>query len=110
MSSKGDRVIVFITAGTEQEGDSIARLLVERRKVACINMIPRVRSLFWWQDKIDSTEESLLIAKTMASLVPDIVSLVREVHSYEVPEIIAMPVTGGNEGYLKWVADETKVG
>ena len=110
MSSNEDKVVVFITVGTEQEAENIARVLIERRKAACINIIPKVRSLFWWQDKLDSAEESLLIAKTRASLVPKVISLVKEVHSYEVPEIIALPVTGGNEDYLKWVADETRAG
>jgi len=70
--------------------------------------VPSVGSLFWWQGKLDSAQESLLIIKTRALLLPEIVNLVKGVHSYEVPEIIAMPIMGGNEDYLKWIDSEVK--
>ncbi|UCH42411.1 MAG: divalent-cation tolerance protein CutA [Dehalococcoidales bacterium] len=103
-----DLVVIFITTGTEQEAESISRALVERRKVACVNTVPVVRSFFWWQGGPDSAEEVLLVAKTQASLVPGVVEVVREIHSYDVPEVIALPIMGGNEDYLKWVVDETE--
>ncbi len=65
-------------------------------------------SLFWWQGKLDSATESLLIVKTEASLLPGIVELVKGVHSYEVPEIIALPIIGGNEDYLRWTDSEVR--
>jgi len=107
MRGEGDKLVVFITASSEQEADNIARLLVEQRKAACVNIIPQVHSLFWWRGKIDSAEERLLIAKTRASLLPQVIELVKKTHSYEVPEIIALPIIGGNESYLRWIADET---
>ncbi len=110
MSSKVDKVVIFITAGTEQEAHNIARLLVEQRKAACANIVPRVHSLFWWQGKLDSAQEALLIVKTRTSLLPQVINLVREAHSYDVPEIIALPIIGGNEDYLRWIADETVEG
>jgi len=70
--------------------------------------VPRVSSLFWWQDKLDSAQESLLIIKTKASLLPEIINLVKGVHSYEVPEIIALPIVGGNQDYLEWLDKEVK--
>ncbi|MBN2187526.1 MAG: divalent-cation tolerance protein CutA [Dehalococcoidia bacterium] len=82
--------------------------LLGRKKAACINIVPRVDSLFWWQGKLDSAQESLLIIKTKASLLPEIVELVKEVHSYAVPEIIALPIIDGSEDYLKWIDDEVK--
>ncbi len=101
-------IVVFVTAGTEEEARRIAELLLGQRKAACVNIVPKVDSLFWWQGKLDSAQESLLIIKTVASLLPEIVELVKGVHSYEVPEIIAMPIIGGNEDYLKWIDSEVE--
>jgi periplasmic divalent cation tolerance protein len=107
MKETGD-IVVFVTAGTEEEARRIAELLLGQRKAACVNIVPKVDSLFWWQGKLDSAQESLLIIKTKASLLPEIVDLVKGVHSYEVPEIIALPIIGGNEDYLKWIHSEVK--
>jgi len=100
---KTDRIIVLITAGSEEEAHRIAELLVKEKKAACVNIVPRVDSLFWWKGKIDSARESLLVVKTKASLFPEIVELVKRTHSYEVPEIIALPIFAGSEDYLKWL-------
>jgi len=100
---KTDRIIVLITAGSEEEAHKIAESLVNGKKAACVNIVPRVDSLFWWEDKLDSARESLLLVKTKASLFPEIVELVKRTHSYEVPEIIALPIIAGSEDYLKWL-------
>jgi len=105
-----DRVVVFITAATEGEAHSIAELLLGRRKAACVSIVPGVDSLFWWQGKLDSTQESLLIVKTKASLLPEIINLVKGVHSYEIPEIVAVPIIAGNEDYLRWIGSEVRGG
>ena len=110
MTKEPGEIVVFVTASAEEEAHRIAELLLNQRKAACINIIPKVDSLFWWQGKLDSARESLLIIKTAASLLPEIVDLVKSVHSYEVPEIIAMPVVGGNEDYLRWIDNEVKKG
>ena len=102
------RIVVLITTGREEEAHNIAKLLLSQRKAACVNIVPRVDSLFWWQEKLDSAQESLLIIKTKASLLPEIVNLVKGVHNYQVPEIIALPILGGNEDYLKWVDREVR--
>ena len=96
-------MIVLITTGSEEEASKIARLLVKEKKAACVNIVPEVDSLFRWKGKIDSARESLLLVKTTASLLSEIVSLVKETHSYQVPEIIGLPIIGGNEDYLKWL-------
>jgi periplasmic divalent cation tolerance protein len=96
-------VVVLITTGNEQEAHKIAKLLVKERRAACVNIVPNVDSLFRWEGKIDSADESLLLVKTRASLLSEIIGLVKEVHSYQVPEIIAMPIIGGSEEYLKWL-------
>jgi periplasmic divalent cation tolerance protein len=98
-----DRIIVLITAGSEEEAHKIAKLLVKKKKAACVNIVPGVDSLFRWKGRLDSARESLLLVKTRASLLSKIISLVREAHSYEVPEIIALPIVGGSEEYLKWL-------
>ncbi len=99
-------VVILITTSTEEEARSIANKLVAQRKAACVNIVPRVHSLFWWQGEIDSADEALLIIKSKSSLVDDIVATVKEVHSYEVPEVIALPISGGNKDYLNWMDAE----
>jgi periplasmic divalent cation tolerance protein len=96
-------MVVLITAGSEEEAHKIAELLVNEKKAACVNIVPEVDSLFRWKGKIDSAHESLLLVKTRASLLSEIISLVKQIHSYEVPEIIALPIVGGSEEYLKWL-------
>ena len=103
MNSTKSAVVLMITAGSEEEARKIAKLLVKEKKAACVSIVPRVDSLFRWKGRIESAHESLLLVKTRASLLSDIISLVKRAHSYEVPEIIALPVTGGNEDYLKWL-------
>ena len=100
---KADKVVVLITTSREEEAHKIAKLLVNGKKAACVNIVPRVDSLFWWKGKLDSARESLLLVKTKASLFPEIVELVKRTHSYEVPEILALPIIAGSEDYLKWL-------
>ncbi len=100
---EANRVVLLITTATEQEAHRLADLLLNQRKAACVNIVPRVDSLFWWQGKLDSAQESLLIVKTVARLLPEITEMVKKVHSYEVPEIIALPIISGNEDYLNWM-------
>ena len=95
--------VVLITAANEEQARSITRLLLNEKKAACVNIVPKVDSLFWWQGKLDSTQEVLLIVKTKVSLVSAIVETVKKIHSYEVPEVIALPIIAGNEDYLKWL-------
>ncbi len=101
--AESDYVVVFITASSAAEAQKISRLLLEQKKAACVSIIPGVASAYWWEGKIESAAESLLIVKTSARLLPELVSLVKSVHSYRVPEIIALPVNGGNQDYLKWI-------
>jgi len=97
------KIVILITTGSEEEAHRIADQLLNQRKAACVNIMPRVDSLFWWQGKLDSAQETLLVIKTKASKLKEITELVKKVHSYEVPEVIALPIVGGNEDYLKWL-------
>lgn len=103
-----DYLVVFITTATAVEAHRIAHILLGTRKAACVNIIPQVHSRFWWQGKIDSADEALLIVKTRASLLDEVIRLVKENHSYEVPEVIALPIVAGNEDYLKWIDEEVR--
>ena len=103
---KPEYIVVFITTNTTGEAQQIATLLLEQRQAACVNIIPEVDSRFWWQGKLDTARESLLVIKTRASHLPQIINLVKEAHSNTVPEIIALPIVGGNQDYLDWIDKE----
>ncbi len=101
-------IVLFITTATTNEAQRISKVLLEQRKVACVNIVPRVSSLFWWENKLDLAHESLLIVKTKASLLNEVIRVIREIHSYDIPEIIALPIVGGNQDYLEWIGKEVK--
>jgi len=103
-------LVVFITTSSCEEARKIADALVEQSKAACVNIVPQVKSLFRWKGKIEEAEESLLVVKTRAKLFPEVMNLVKGIHSYEVPEIIALPITEGNPDYLEWIDEETEKG
>jgi periplasmic divalent cation tolerance protein len=99
-------VVVLITVKDAEEAQKIAKALLKRRQAACVNIVPEVNSHFWWQDKLDSTRESLLIVKTKESLLPELMKSVKKLHSYSIPEIIALPIVGGSQDYLDWIDSE----
>ena len=96
-------IMIFITAKDVAEAEMISQTLVKRKKAACVNIVRDVSSSFWWRGEIDSANETLLIVKTKTSLLEDLVNLVKSIHSYGVPEIIALPIVGGSPDYLKWL-------
>lgn len=98
-------IVVFITAGSIEEGEKIAASLVDHHLVACVNIVPSVKSFFFWEGKTDVASEVMLIAKSRRYLLDRIIDHVKKVHSYKVPEIIALPVMGGSADYLKWVEE-----
>ncbi len=101
-------VVVLITVGDPEEARKIAGALVDRRKAACVNIVPQVTSIFRWEGNIEDEKESLLVVKTRAELLPELKALVSGIHSYEVPEIIALPIVDGNAEYLEWIGTETE--
>ena len=96
-------IVVFITASNKKEAQAIARSLIAHKLAACVNIIDKVASLFWWQGKVDSASEALLIVKSKKEKFRRIVTLVKSLHSYEVPEIIALPILMGEKKYLRWI-------
>ena len=99
--------IIMVTVGNNEEALSIARTLVDEQLVACVNMIPRIRSIYRWKGEVCDDEEQLLIMKTQSKLFPLLQDRIRKLHSYEVPEIISIPIAEGSSEYLNWVIENT---
>ncbi len=100
-------IVVFITAKDAEEARKIAEALLEHRQAACVNIVPGIDTHFRWKDKLEFSKESLLMVKTKESLLTEIIKSVKKIHSYSVPEIIALPITGGSRDYLEWIDSET---
>ncbi len=105
-----EAIVVFVTTGSEQEAKSLARKLVEQRLVACANIFPTIQSIFQWEGQVTEEQESLLMLKTTSSTFEQVESVIKTHHSYEVPEIIALPIQRGSEDYLSWVRQMTDSG
>ena len=98
-------IVVFITTSSLPQARKIANILVSKRLTACVNILPGINSIFRWQGRLDYAKEVLLIAKTIKSNFRKLTKQVKQIHSYEVPEIIALPIIAGNKEYLKWISD-----
>ncbi len=101
-----DYCVVFITTDGAEQGQQLADALVAKRVAACVNVLPQVKSLFWWQGKVDRADEAMLVVKTKRSLLEGLKQVVEQIHSYDVPEIIALPIIWGSESYLEWLNKE----
>lgn len=104
----GDELVALITASSRDEAAKIGAILVEERLAACVNIVPEVQSLFFWEGKARDEREALLIVKSRMPLWENLVARVLSVHSYTVPEIIALPIIAGSRDYLNWLNDATK--
>jgi len=96
-------IVVLVTAANKKEAQKIACALIKQKLAACVNIIAKVESLFFWESKIDRAKESLLIIKSKKDKLTRVIKLVRSLHSYKVPEIIAIPVISGDKQYLRWI-------
>jgi periplasmic divalent cation tolerance protein len=101
-------VLVFITAGSSEEASRIADALVEERFAACVNVIPGVLSVYRWQEQVERASEWLLLAKTTEDVLSALTLRVKALHSYTVPEIVAVLVHGGSDDYLAWLAGQVR--
>ena len=99
-------IVALVTVGSADEGDRLARALVESRLAACVNRLKAVQSIYRWQGKIESSEEELLIVKTRRDLFERLKEKIQQLHSYQVPEIIALPIIEGSENYLRWLDED----
>jgi periplasmic divalent cation tolerance protein len=102
-----DKRIVLTTAGSEQEARKIANSLVERRLAACVNILPKIESVYRWKGEVDSANEWLLLIKTRAEKFPAVRDAILELHSYEVPECIVLQIEDGSLPYLQWLDEST---
>jgi periplasmic divalent cation tolerance protein len=100
-----DKRIVMTTAGSAEEAQKIARHIVEQQLAACVNIVPKIESVYRWQGKVESSAEWLLLIKTTVEKFPNVRTAIRELHSYDLPECIAIVVEDGSEEYLDWIAD-----
>ncbi len=100
-----DKRIVLTTAASEEEARKIARHLVERRAAACVNIVPQITSIYRWQGKVEEAREWLLIVKTTAAAFGQVSHAIAELHSYEVPECVCLPIEDGSPAYLEWIAE-----
>jgi periplasmic divalent cation tolerance protein len=103
-----DQRIVLSTTGSEEEARTIAHHLVEHQLAACVNIVPQIESIYRWHGKVESSQEWLLLIKTSAERFPAVRDAIRELHSYELPECIALSVEDGTAEYLQWIADSVK--
>jgi periplasmic divalent cation tolerance protein len=100
-----DKILVFTTAGSEKNAKNIAETLVKLRLAACVNIVPKLTSIYRWEEKIETAEEWLLIIKTMRKNFTAVRDAIKELHTYELPECISVPIEDGSEDYLKWISD-----
>lgn len=96
-------IIIFVTTSDKKEARRIASAVIKNRLAACVNIADNIESLFWWQGKVDKAKEALLIIKSKKEKLAKIIKCVKSLHSYEVPEIIALPVVNGYKPYLEWI-------
>jgi len=101
-----DKIVVFSTCNSAEQAEKLARALVEERLAACVSIVPGVQSTYRWRGQIESEAEHLLLIKTRRDLVPSLRAAFQRLHSYEVPELLALSVVDGSPAYLEWLDRE----
>jgi periplasmic divalent cation tolerance protein len=99
--------VVYVTCPTLQEAESLARIVVSEKLAACANLVPRVKSFYWWEGSVQEDHEVLLVIKTRQQKLSALEARVKQLHSYTVPEFIAMPISHGSPEYLHWITENT---
>lgn len=108
MKIQDQYVVALVTAKDNQQARDIAHGLLQGQLVACVNIMDSIQSFFWWKSRIDEADEVLLIIKTRADVLGEVIEKVKSLHSYETPEIIALPIIGGSQDYLDWIGSSVK--
>jgi len=101
-------IVVLVTASSKEEAETISRKILEEKLAACVNIIEGINSYFWWEGKIDTSGEVILIIKTNRRKFKRLASTVKSLHSYDTPEIIALPIIAGDKRYLEWINDSLR--
>lgn len=101
-------VVIYCTVPSKAEGKKIAKALIQDNLVACVNIIDKIESVFSWDGELCEEKEALMMIKTKKALFDKINALIKDLHSYNVPEVIALPIIEADETYLKWIAHETR--
>ena len=107
MSVPEDFAVVLVTAPDMALARLLAKAALEAKLAACANIVPAVESHYWWEEKLESSAEVVLIFKTRQGLLPKLERAFREIHPYDTPEFVALPLTAGNQKYLAWIEDNT---
>ena len=98
-----DKIVILCTCASEQESHKLARVLVEERLAACVNVIPNIRSFYHWKGEVESGAEWLLLIKSSRALFATLAGRLESIHSYEIPEVIALPILEGSGNYMTWL-------
>ena len=101
-----DKIVVFTTCESEDEASRLARHLVDQKLAACVNILPQMRSIYRWEEKIEDAPEFLMLIKSRRDLFDSLKAEIAKIHSYEIPEVIAIPIVDGSPGYLSWLDRE----
>lgn len=101
-------IVVFVTTSDRKEADKIAAALIQKKLAACVNIVSKIESVYRWQGKIEKSKESLLIIKSKKNKLAGLIKLVKSLHSYTVPEVIALPIAGGSKTYLNWINESLR--
>lgn len=99
-------VLAYITAKDKDEARFIAKNILEKRLAACVNIVEGVESHYWWDEKIQNSRETLLVAKTRTELQSGLIEMINQIHSYDCPCVLFVPIAGGSQNYLNWMAAE----
>jgi len=105
---KEEYIQVFTTTEKKEDAEKIAKVLVEKRLAGCIQVVGPIISTYWWKDNVETAEEWLCIIKSKKDIFNELEKSIKEIHPYEVPEIIAMPVVAGSDDYLQWLSKELR--
>lgn len=104
-----DPLFVYVTCKDDAEALAIGRAMVEERLAACANVLPGMRSLYWWEGKVVEDQECVLVLKSRADRFDELLQQVKALHSYSIPAVVALPIVRGNPDYLQWLREETTV-
>jgi periplasmic divalent cation tolerance protein len=103
-----DKIVIFVTVGNSKDAALLAKSLVEKRLAACVNLLPGIASWYWWEGKVTEDQEVLLTMKTSRDQFPALEKEILRVHSYAVPEVIALPIVEGSKNYLNWIEESLR--